>query len=62
MRGSSKPKIKTSIGVVKKSKKSKKMDPTEKGFNKGLMREIKQKQKALKTQGGGDADSMNDRM
>jgi hypothetical protein len=38
------------------------MDPTEKGFNKGLMREIKQKQKALKTQGGGDADSMNDRM
>jgi len=38
------------------------MDPTEKGFNKGLMREIKQKQKALKGQDNRDADSINDRM
>jgi hypothetical protein len=39
------------------------MDPTEKGFNKGLMREIKQKQKALKSQDNrADADSINDRM
>jgi len=36
------------------------MDPTEKGFNKGLMREIKQKQKAMKKED--EVESINDRV
>jgi hypothetical protein len=39
--------------------KTKKMAPTEKQLNKGLMREIKQKQRALKEQM--DLDSVNER-
>ena len=46
---------------AKQSKKTKKMDPTEKGFNKGLMREIKQKQRNMKEQND-KAESINDRM
>jgi hypothetical protein len=34
----------------KTGKTAKKMDPTEKGFNKGLMREIKEKQRKMKEQ------------
>ena len=39
------------------------MDPTEKGFNKGLMREIKEKQRKMKEQTDKiEQDSINDRV
>jgi hypothetical protein len=47
---------------LEKKNKGKKMDPTEKELNKGLMREIKDKQKKLKEKKQvADADSINDR-